>query len=851
MFPNLLLQTTSRTLSCLTFSGSTLVSIPFPQFRVQEVLASKLAPVLLDCTSLVDSSSPVLQKGHQIHAQIIVHGIKNMGVLGSRILGMYVLCNRFLDAKTLFWQLNLCYASPWNWMIRGLTVQGHFYSALMMYFKMLGFGTWPDKYTFPYVIKACAGLHAVTLAKSVHRWICSLGYELDIYVGSALIKLYSENHCVGDARCLFNEMHSRDSVLWNVMLNGYVSSEESLDSVVGLFMQMRRSDTKPNSVTYACVLSLCASEGLAEFGTQLHDLVVKCGLEMDSSVANTLITMYMKCCCLFDAKKLFDVAEKRDLVTWNIMIGGYVLNEAVDEAWNLFHEMIAIDVKPDGVTFASFLPSVAESEDLCLGRSIHGYIVRHSVSLDAYLKNALIDMYFKCRNVDLARNIFQDSVLVDVAICTSMISGFAVNRMNLEALEVFRWMLFKRMKPNALTLASLLPACTELAAIKLGKELHGTAFKLGYEGKCFVGSALTDMYAKCGRLDLAHQIFALLSEKDMVCWNSLITGCCKNGEPEQAIGLFRKMGAEGWKYDCVSISGALSACANIPALHHGKEIHSFMIKGAFHNDLFAESALIDMYAKCGYLQTARNVFDLMNKRNEVSWNSIISAYGNHGLLDESLNLFRGMEEDGFRPDHVSFLAILSACGHAGRVELGKSYFNCMIQDYHIIPRMEHYACMIDLHGRAGCLEETFKIIKSMPIAPDAGIWGALLGACRVYGHVELAEMASEYLFNLDPQNSGYYILLSNLQADSGEWERASKTRNLMRERGVQKVPGYSWIEVNNTTHIFVAADKSHQQSAQIYFLLDNLYREVEMDGNFSQQHLGHSVDKSLINSSQL
>ncbi|VFQ64480.1 unnamed protein product [Cuscuta campestris] len=745
---------------------------------------------------------------------------------------MYVLCNRFFYAKKLFWQLNLYYASPWNWMIRGLTVMGYFNYALMVYFKMLGFGTWPDKYTFPYVIKACAGLHAVMLAKSIHQWIFSLGYELDIFVGSALIKLYAENRCMNDARRLFNKLPVRDSVLWNVMLNGYLSYEESMDSVVGLFMQMRWTDTKPNSVTYACVLSLCASEGMVEFGTQLHSLVVKCGLEVDAHVANTLITMYMKCFCLFDGKKLFDTIGKSNLVPWNIMIGGYVQNGFMDEAWNLFSEMIAIGVKPDGITFASLLPSISESGNLCLGSSIHGYILRHNVSFDVFLKNALIDMYFKCRSVEMARNVFEDNMLVDIAICTSMISGFAVNRLNLDALDVFRWMLRKRMRPNALTLASVLPACTELAALKLGKELHATTFKHGYVGKCFVGSALTDMYAKCGRLDLSHRVFSLLSKKDMVCWNSLITGCCKNGEPEQAIDVFRKMGAEVSKYDCVSISGALSACADIAALHHGREIHGFMIKGSFYNDLFAESALIDMYAKCGCLHKARTVFNFMKKKNEVSWNSIISAYGNHGLLDESLDLFVGMEEDGFRPDHVTFLAIISACGHAGRVELGKCYFNSMIPEYGIIPRVEHYACMIDLYGRAGCLEETFKLIKNMPIPPDASIWGALLGACRVHGHVELAEMASKYLFNLDPQNSGYYVLLSNLQAGTGDWERASRTRNLMKERGVQKIPGYSWIEVNNTTHIFVAADKCHQKSAHIYFILDNLLREVQMEGYY-------------------
>ncbi|KAG9139554.1 hypothetical protein Leryth_016327 [Lithospermum erythrorhizon] len=650
---------------------------------------------------------------------------------------MYILCRCFYDAFKLFNQLNLCYASPWNWMIRGFTMMGWFEFAMLYFIKMLSFGTCPDKYTFPYVVKACSGLNGLNLGKWVHVMVKRLDFETDVFVGSALIKFYAEHGCIDDARLLFDRLPRKDDVLWNVILNGYLKHGVSKGDVVDLFLEMRGGDVRPNSVTYSCILSACGSE----------------------------------------------------------------------------------------------------FENVKLGKEIHGYIMRQGVPVDLFLKNALIDMYLKCRNVELACQVFEDSRGVDVVICSSMISGLVLNGKNDAALETFRWMLLKQMRPNAVTLASLLPACAGLGILRLGKELHGNILRKGMEEKCYVGSAIIDMYAKCARLDLAHEFFMRMSEKDSVCWNTMITSFSQNAKPEQAIEIFRLMGVEKANYDAVSISGALCACANLPALHYGREIHSFMIRLALDFDMFTVSALIDMYAKCGNLNVARMVFDMMNHRNEVSWNSMIAAYGSHGQVKECLSLFNEMESNGFQPDHVTFLAIISACGHTGKVEEGKLYFNYMTQNYRFAARMEHYASMIDLLGRAGRLVEAFQLIESMPFTPDAGIWGTLLGACCVHGNIELAEMASNHLFRLDPQNSGYYVLLSNLQATAGKFDISNTTRNMMKDRSVQKIPGYSWIEVNNATHMFTAADITHPKSDQIYVMLEHLLLQLQKEGYSPQSHI--------------
>ncbi|KAF5752471.1 pentatricopeptide repeat-containing protein [Tripterygium wilfordii] len=484
---------------------------------------------------------------------------------------------------------------------------------------------------------------------------------------------------------------------------------------------------------------LGSSEAMIGFGAQLHGFVVIFGLEFASRVANTLMAMYSKCGQCFDARKLFDMMNRGDLVTWNPMISGYVRNRLTNEASLLFREMISAGVKPDSVTFSSFLLAVTES-----------------------------------------------------------------------------------MSPNQ--------ACASLVAVKLGKELHGYILKNGFQTRCHVESAIMDMYAKCGRLYLAHLVFSRISERDTISWNSMITNYSQNGKPMEAMDIFRQMGIVGMNYDCVSISQALSACANLPALHCGKEIHGFMIKAAFSSNVFAESALIDMYAKCGHLNLAHPVFNMMTLKNEVSWNSIIGAYGFHGHLKESLSLYDEMLKNGIQPDHVTFLGIISACGHAGLVDDGIHYFRCMTEEYGIQARMEHYACVVDLYGRAGRLTEAFETIKSMAFLPATGVWGTLLGACRVHGNFEFAELASRHLFALDPQNSGYYILLSNILADTGQWDGVLTIRSIMKERGVQKVPGYSWIEVNNITHMFVSADGSHPDSAQVYSMLESLLLELRREG---------------------
>ncbi|XP_020680419.1 pentatricopeptide repeat-containing protein At4g21300 isoform X1 [Dendrobium catenatum] len=782
---------------------------------------------LLILRSLRDPSD--LQKGRQVHAQVVSNGLFDDNLLGSTVLGMYVLCRSISDAKSLFFCMEKDSTLLWNWMIRGFSMMCMFEFSLLFYFKMLCAGIFPDKYTFPYVIKSCCGLSAIGLGNHIHKMICQVGMEKDVFVGSSLIKMHADNGYIEEARKVFDRMPERDCVLWNVMMDGYVRVGDA-NNALEIFEWMMSSGSRPNYVTFSCVLSLCASQAILSYGTLIHGLALKYGLDLEISVANTLLAMYSKFRCLSDVNMLFNMMPKADLVTWNGMISGFVQNGLRDEALELFYKMQDAGIKPDSITLASFLPSFSDSANLKQGKEIHAYILRNNVCLDLFLKSALIDIYCKCKEVGLANKVFNMTGTMDVAICSAMISGYILNGLSSDALLMFRRLLKAEIKPNAITLASILPACACLTALTLGKELHGYVLKNSFEGRCYVASSLIDMYAKCGRLDIAHQIFRKISEKDTVAWNSMIANFNQNGQPEEVFNLFCQMSSEGIKYDAVTISSMLSACASLPALNYGKEIHGFMIRGAFTTDLYAESCLIDMYAKCGELNIARCVFDSMIEKNEVSWNSIIAAYGAHGLLNDAVSLFQEMEKGGYLPDHITFLTLISACSHTGQIEEGFQFFSRM-KDYGIVARNEHYSCMVDLYARAGKLHEAFQFISNMPWKPDAGIWGALLGACQVHRNPELAELASKHLFELDPQNSGYYILMSNVHAVTGQWAGVVKVRSLMKERNVQKLPGCSWFEINNTTHMFVSGGgKSHPDFQSIHFLLKLLIFELKEAG---------------------
>ncbi|KAK7371201.1 hypothetical protein VNO78_36769 [Psophocarpus tetragonolobus] len=448
---------------------------------------------------------------------------------------------------------------------------------------------------------------------------------------------------------------------------------------------------------------------------------------------------------------------------------------------------------------------------------------------------------------------------------TSSIADYCKSGHLLKAASKFVQMREANIEPNHITLITLLSACAHYpsqVSFFFGTTIHALACKLGlHVNDVMVGTALIDMYAKCGRVESARLAFDQMGVRNLVSWNTMIDGYMRSGNIEDALQMFdglpvknaiswtvliggfvkkdcheealecfREMQLSGVAPDYVTVIAVIAACANLGTLGLGLWLHRLVMTQDFRNNVRVSNSLIDMYSRCGSMELARQVFDRMPQRTLVSWNSIIVGFAVNGLADESLNYFNSMQEEGFKPDGVSYTGALMACSHAGLIDEGRGIFENMKRVRRISPRIEHYGCLVDLYSRAGRLEEALNVLKNMPVKPNEVVLGSLLAACRTQGNIGLAENLMNYLFELDPGGDSNYVLLSNIYAALGKWDGASKVRRRMKERGMQKIPGFSSIEIDSSIHKFVAGDKSHEENDYIYEALELLSFELQLCG---------------------
>ncbi|CAN1141904.1 Putative pentatricopeptide repeat-containing protein At3g11460, mitochondrial [Linum perenne] len=438
--------------------------------------------------------------------------------------------------------------------------------------------------------------------------------------------------------------------------------------------------------------------------------------------------------------------------------------------------------------------------------------------------NALIAGYLRCGEINSARKLFDEIPGKGLITWNAMINGYSQNGLakcgNLvKARQIF----------DSLPVKSLI----SWTAIIGGYGIHGHGeiavelFELSLNFDWAVGNGLLSMYLRCGEIISGRKLFDEMPRKRLVTWNAIINGYAQNGLANDVLELYREMGSSGIHPNPLTLVGVLSSCANLGAHEVGMEVEMQTHARGFMLDPFLNSGLINMYARCGNLVKAREIFDGLSANNLVSWTAIIGSYGMHGEGEIAVELFDDMIKSGTRPDGRVFVNVLSACSHAGLTDKGLHYFDAMEHKYKLHPGPEHYSCMVDLLGRAGRLEEAHRLIKSMKAEPDDAVWGALLGACKIHRNVELAELAFERVIELEPTNIGYYVLLSNIYKDAGNSEGILRIRRMMRERKLKKDPGCSYVEFMGKVHIFLSGDKSHPQSKQIYKFLDELESEMK------------------------
>ncbi|KAG2644133.1 hypothetical protein PVAP13_2KG408700 [Panicum virgatum] len=417
----------------------------------------------------------------------------------------------------------------------------------------------------------------------------------------------------------------------------------------------------------------------------------------------------------------------------------------------------------------------------------------------------------------------------DVVSWTSLIAGYAQNGMPEEAVGLLPGMPEAGAKPNGFTFASLLKAAGACGERGVGEQIHALALKCSWDEDVYVGSALLDMYARCGQMDMAVAVFDRLDSKNAVSWNALIAGFARKGEGETTLMTFAGMQRNGFEATHFTYSSVFSALAGIGALEQGKWVHAHMINSGEKLTAFVGNTMLDMYAKSGSMVDVRKVFDRVDQKDLVTWNTMLTAYAQYGLGTEAVAHFEEMRKFGIQLNQITFLSILTACSHGGLVKEGKHYFD-MMKDYSVEPEIDHYVSFVDLLGRAGLLKEALIFVFKMPMKPTAAVWGALLGASRMHKNAKIGQFAADHVFELDPDDTGPPVLLYNIYASTGKWDDAARVRKMMKATGVKKEPACSWVEIENSVHMFVADDDTHPKAAEIYRMWEEINTRIRKAG---------------------
>ncbi|KGN58718.1 hypothetical protein Csa_001575 [Cucumis sativus] len=549
--------------------------------------------------------------------------------------------------------------------------------------------------------------------------------------------------------------------------------------------------TSPTSPVFSKALEIknYLSNGLNFFNQlkHIHARLLRLHLDQDNYLLNLIL------CCALDfgstnySKLVFSQVKEPNIFLWNTMIRGLVSKDCFDDAIHLYGSMRGGGFLPNNFTIPFVLKACARKLDVRLGLKIHSLLVKAGYDHDVFVKTSLLSLYVKCDNFDDALKVFDDIPDKNVVSWTAIITGYISSGHFREAIGAFKKLLEMGLKPDSFSLVKVLAACARLGDCTSGEWIDRYISDSGMGRNVFVATSLLDMYVKCGNLERANLIFSAMPEKDIVSWSTMIQGYAFNGLPQQALDLFFQMQSENLKPDCYTMVGVLSACATLGALDLGIWASSLMDRNEFLSNPVLGTALIDMYSKCGSVTQAWEIFTAMKRKDRVVWNAMMVG--------------------------------LSMNGHAkARV-------------FSLTPSIEHYGCMVDLLGRAGLLNEAHQLINNMPMKPNAVVWGALLGGCKLHKDTHLAEQVLKKLIELEPWNSGNYVQLSNIYSGNHRWEEAEKIRSTMKEQQIQKIRACSWIEIDGIVHEFLVGDKSHWLSEKIYAKLDELGRELKAVGH--------------------
>uniref|UniRef100_A0A803PN52 DYW domain-containing protein n=1 Tax=Cannabis sativa TaxID=3483 RepID=A0A803PN52_CANSA len=774
-----------------------------------------------------------METGGKIHELVSASTrFRNDIVLNTRLVTMYSMCGSPLDSRLVFDRLQEKNLFVWNALVSAYTRNQLFDDSINLFVELISETDFkPDYFTFPCMFKACSSIFDVGLGQVFHGMAIKVGLVMDVFVGNALVGMYGKCGCLEDAVRVFEKIPKRNLVSWNSMIRGFSNNGLSYECY-NLLREILGEGFLPDDATIVTLLPVCASEGNVDMGMVIHGLAVKLGLNEEMMVKNALMDMYSKCGYLSEAMILFDKNNKKNVVSWNSIIGGFSREGDIYGTFDLLQRMQVEDenVRPNEITILNVLPACLEEKELESLKEIHGYSVRHGFHDDEMVANAFIAAYTKCGCLDYAQHMFYGIQNKTVSSWNALIGGFAQNGSPKPALDFYFKMKNAGLDPDWFTIGSLILACAHLKFMHYAKQIHGFVLRNGLDCDSFIGISLMSIYIQCNKILYAHALFSRMEDKDLVCWNTMLTGYTQLELPGEALHLFRQMLSNGVRPYEIAVTSAFEACSQLLALRLGKELHCFALKANLMEDMFVGCSILDMYAKNGCMEQAQMVFDSLSERDVASWNVLIAGYGINGHGSKALELFEEMYRLWLKPDRFTFIGVLMACSHAGMVKEGIQYFNEMQDLYGIEPKLEHYACVVDMLGRAGRIEEALKLTSEMPEEADARIWSSLLSSCRIHGNLEMGTKIAQRLLELEPEKAENYVLVSNLYAGSRKWDDARRVRQRMKKIGLQKDAGRSWIELGGKVYSFFAGDDMLPSSMEIRDMWKNLEEKITLIG---------------------
>ncbi|XP_060186244.1 pentatricopeptide repeat-containing protein At3g53360, mitochondrial-like [Lycium barbarum] len=681
--------------------------------------------------------------------------------------------------------------------------------------------------SFTQRLRACTNSKSLFNGKAIHAQLLKFGSKQDVFTNNHLLAMYLKLNQLNDAQQMFDKMPERNIISWTTLISTYSHlgmSEKALDWFKSMVLE---DGFAPNCYTYVAALSGCTNLRAEKTGKELHGKMLKTEENLNSFVTNCLVNFYGKCGLLKSARIVFDGIMEPNSVTWASLISCYFHCEEYQEGLNMFVLALRKGVIVNEFICGSVLGASAAIKSLQLGMQIHSLIVKSSLgSMDQFVVTGLINFYAKCGRLDLARRAFDEAEAPELHAWTAVIGGCVQLGSGKEAIDLFCKLLSSDLKPSERTFSSVLGAFVDVKELRVGKQIHCRIVKLGFNSFSFVSNALLDFYCKNDLFMESLNLFQEMKEHDVVSWNTLISGCVSSGQYEEAMRFLREMLLEGFEPSLYTYSSILSICGDLPALEWGKQTHCRVLKSRFDSNVVVDSALVDMYAKCGRLGYARRVFDILPEKNLVSWNTMVVGYAQHGFGKEALEIYAMMQSHGVKPNDITFLGVLSACGHVGLLDEGLHHFTSMTKVHGTIPRTDHLACIVSLFARKGKTKEAYGFIKSFSGEPDKVVWRCLLSGCKANRDFILGKYAAEKILSIDPDDTSAYIVLANIYAELQMWDETAKIRKVIKEKALKKETGHSWIELQNKLYTFSACHIMSLQESYLQQVLTGLTAQL-------------------------